>query len=248
MTETAVLDEVDCAPVRDFLVSDLRPYERNARKHSKRQMTALVAGIRRFGFNVPVGVWQDGMLLAGHGRWEAAKEIGLETIPGVDLSHMSLEEARAYCLADNRIADMARWDDDILKAELGDLQTAEVDLTGIGFSDKDLAKLLDSVDAPKSGKAATKRTSKPDAAPARNAPDAADVPNGCSAGDVWLLGKSLRFEVSADADAGALSAADQIVTAAFRVMGIPAKRESDGKSHQAAADLKARQEKEKARS
>ncbi len=189
-------DQVVLAPVREFQVADLRPYERNARKHSKRQLETLKAAIKRFGFNVPVGVWQDGMILAGHGRWEAAKDLGMETVPGVDLSHMSLDEARAYCLADNRIADMARWDDDLLKAELADLHGDDIRLDEIGFTTNELAKLVDDFDLPtenRKAKAAKSKAASSDDPQAEgpadeSGPDPLIGPDVVERGEVWHIG------------------------------------------------------------
>ena len=185
------------APVVEFQVDDLRPYERNARKHSKRQLETLKAAIKRFGFNVPIGVWQDGMILAGHGRWEAAKSLGMETVSGVDLSDMTLDEARAYCLADNRIADMARWDDDLLKAELADLHGDEVRLDEIGFTENELAKLVDDFDLTPAKRAAkTARTQAAEAADSDEAdeqgtvgPDPLIGPDVVERGEVWQIGE-----------------------------------------------------------
>lgn len=144
---TGLTDQFEL-PVRMYAVEALKPYERNARKHPKRQIEALKSAISRFGFNAPVAVWQDGMLLAGHGRVEAAKELGLAEVPGVDLAHLPLTEARAYMLADNRIADMAKWDDDLLKGELAELHLGGIDVDGLGWNDNELAKLVADIDVP----------------------------------------------------------------------------------------------------
>jgi DNA modification methylase len=134
--------------VRTYRTEELRPYEQNARKHSANQIAQLRSAIRRFGFNAPIAVWQENMILAGHGRVEAAIAEGITEVPGVDLSHLPFNEARAYCLSDNRIADMAKWDDPTLRAELTALHEAEVDLADIGFSSAELAKLVVDIDLP----------------------------------------------------------------------------------------------------
>ncbi|WP_417491860.1 ParB N-terminal domain-containing protein [Maricaulis sp.] len=172
-------------------MADLRPYERNARLHPKKQMAALKAGISRFGFNAPIAVWRDGMILAGHGRWEAARELGMTTVPGVDLSHLELAEARAYCLADNRIADMARWDDDLLRGELTELHLSEVDIEGLGWQTPDLAKLVEDVDIPAERRAPV-RAAPVAGAPLPPEPDRPDLAIGdvlARLGDRWTIGE-----------------------------------------------------------
>jgi DNA modification methylase len=134
--------------VRAFRCEDLKPYENNARVHSARQIEELRSAISRFGFNAPIAVWQGGVILAGHGRVEAAIAEGITEVPGVDLAHMSFNEARAFCLSDNRITDLAIWDDEKLSAELAALRGEDVDLTGLGFSERQLAALLAEVDPP----------------------------------------------------------------------------------------------------
>jgi ParB-like chromosome segregation protein Spo0J len=88
-------------------VSALRPYSRNARTHSKKQIKQIAKSIKRFGFNNPVLVSDDGEIIAGHGRVEAAKLLGMEKVPTLRLSHLTPTERRAYLLADNKLAKMA---------------------------------------------------------------------------------------------------------------------------------------------
>jgi ParB-like chromosome segregation protein Spo0J len=88
-------------------VHQITPYSNNARTHSKKQIRQIAESIRRFGFTNPVLVDDNGQIIAGHGRVEAAKLIGLATLPAVRLSHLSAAEKRAYILADNRLAEKA---------------------------------------------------------------------------------------------------------------------------------------------
>ena len=88
----------------------LRPYAGNARTHSPKQIKQIARSIERFGFNNPVLVDDDDQIIAGHGRVEAAKLLGLKTVPTVRLSHLSETEKKAYILADNRLAEKAGWD------------------------------------------------------------------------------------------------------------------------------------------
>ena len=85
-------------------VQSLKPYPRNARRHSKAQIKQIAASIERFGFSNPVLIADDGEIVAGHGRVAAAKLLGIETVPAVRLSHLSEAERRAYVIADNKLA------------------------------------------------------------------------------------------------------------------------------------------------
>ncbi len=95
-------------------IASLRPHARNARTHSKKQIKQIAASIERFGFTNPVLVSDDGEIIAGHGRVEAAKLINWRTMPTLALSHLSEAERRAYVLADNKLALNAGWDREIL--------------------------------------------------------------------------------------------------------------------------------------
>ena len=123
-------------------VSDLLPYARNARTHSDAQVSQLAASIKEFGFNNPVAIDADGMILCGHGRVMAAQKLGLKEVPTVCLSHLSPTQVKAYILADNKLALNAGWDADLLKIELEDLKEIEFDLNLTGFSDEELKDIL----------------------------------------------------------------------------------------------------------
>lgn len=115
-------------------ISTLRPYERNARTHSKKQVKQIAASIERFGFTNPVLVSDDGEIIAGHGRVEAARQLGWKRVPTLALSHLSDAERRAYVLADNKLALNAGWDREILAIELQGLVDLEFDVELTGFS------------------------------------------------------------------------------------------------------------------
>lgn len=159
-------------------VASLRPYARNARVHSKKQIKQIVASIERFGFVNPVLVSDDGEIVAGHGRVEAAKLLGMKTVPTLALSHLSDAERRAYVLADNKLALNAGWDTEILAIELQGLIDLDFDVELTGFSLAEIDLTLDraadadpdTVDAPED--------SVPDAGPAVT-----------HRGDLWLLGR-----------------------------------------------------------
>jgi DNA modification methylase len=116
-------------------LSSLKPNPRNARTHSRRQIDQIAESIRTFGFNNAILIDEDGMILAGHGRVAAAQKLGLTEVPTVCLSHMTEAQKRAYVLADNKLAEKAGWDEEILALEFETLFeiAPELDLTITGF-------------------------------------------------------------------------------------------------------------------
>jgi DNA modification methylase len=123
--------------------ADLQPYEKNARVHSKKQIGQIAASITRFGFNVPVLIDRDDRIIAGHGRVEAAKSLGLKKVPTILLDHLSDAERRAFLIADNKIALNATWDMEKLSLELLDLGELEFDLSLTGFSLAEIDQVID---------------------------------------------------------------------------------------------------------
>jgi hypothetical protein len=121
-------------------IAQLLPYQRNARTHSRKQIRQIANSIERFGFCNPVLIDDDNRIIAGHGRVEAAKLLGIKEVPAVRLSHLSDAEKRAYILADNRLAEKAGWDREIVVAELQGLIDIgfDIDLTGFEPADVDL--------------------------------------------------------------------------------------------------------------
>src|SRR3984893_12098825 len=104
--------------IEPLAVARLRPYARNARTHSKKQIRQIADSIVKFGFTNPVLIGDDDEIIAGHGRVEAAKLLGLQSVPTLRLSHLDAAQRRAYMLADNKLALGAGWDRDALAAEL----------------------------------------------------------------------------------------------------------------------------------
>src|SRR5688500_14656762 len=98
--------------------SALRPFSRNARTHSAKQVRQIAASIERFGFTNPVLIDDSRTILAGHGRVAAAKQLGLAEVPCLRIETMTAKEKRAYVLADNKLALNAGWDEEILAEEL----------------------------------------------------------------------------------------------------------------------------------
>lgn len=117
-------------------VGDLLPYARNARTHSEAQVAQIAASIKEFGFCNPI-LTRGESIVAGHGRLLAARKLGLEEVPTVDLAHLTKTQARAYVLADNQLATNAGWDAEMLAGELSDLKDEGFDLDLLGFSDLD---------------------------------------------------------------------------------------------------------------
>lgn len=131
------------AQIVEMPIGSLRPYGRNARTHSKKQVRQIAASIERFGFTNPVLVSDEGEIIAGHGRVEAARQLGWQKVPTLALSHLSEAERRAYVLADNKLATNAGWDKDILAIELQALVDLEFDVELTGFSLAEIDLVLD---------------------------------------------------------------------------------------------------------
>ncbi len=127
-------------------LAELTPYPKNPRRHSDAQVAQIAGSILAFGFNAPILVDAKGGILAGHGRYLASLKLGLDTVPVVVLDHLSETEKRAYILADNKLAELSFFDDDLLRAELAELREADIDLGGLGFSDDELRVLLADVE------------------------------------------------------------------------------------------------------
>lgn len=120
----------------------LIPHARNSRTHSDAQVAQIAGSIAEFGFVNPVLVGDDGVIVAGHGRVLAARKLGLAEAPVIVLSHLTPTQRRALMIADNRIAENAAWDDEMLAAELTALRDENIDLGLLGFDEDDLDRLL----------------------------------------------------------------------------------------------------------
>src|SRR5215210_1116930 len=130
--------EVELLPI-----ASLRPYPGNARTHSKKQIRQIATSIERFGFTNPVLISDEGEIVAGHGRVEAAKLLGREQVPALRLSHLSAAQRRAYVLADNKLALNAGWDLEVLAIEMQALIDLDFDLEVTGFSLAEIDLVLD---------------------------------------------------------------------------------------------------------
>lgn len=154
-------------------VDSLIPYANNARTHSEEQVAQIAASIREFGFTNPILVDGERGVIAGHGRLLSARKLGMDTVPVIELAHLTPIQKRAYILADNRLAENAGWDKELLAVELADLNLSEFDLDLLGFTTDEIDELLngdqegltDDDSAPEVAEVAVSKT-----------------------GDVWVLG------------------------------------------------------------
>jgi DNA modification methylase len=126
-------------------VDKLIPYAKNARTHSDEQVAQIAGSIKEFGFNNPVLVDKEGLIIAGHGRLMAARKLGMDKVPVVELDHLTEAQRKAYVLADNRIALNSGWDTSMLSLELQDLKD-DIDLSLLGFDPDELDQLLNPVE------------------------------------------------------------------------------------------------------
>ena len=168
------------AQVEMWQVADLAPYAKNARQHPPEQIDQIAASMERFGFTIPMLVAEDGMIIAGHGRLMAAAQLGLAEVPVMVARGWSEEDRRLYTLADNRLAEIAEWDPEMLRIEIGELRAdfGIEDMSLIGFSAEDLAEIL-----PDALIDTTGGLTDPD-----DVPEVPETPV-TRPGDVWILGK-----------------------------------------------------------
>ena len=129
--------------IENLKVEDLLPYANNSRTHSPDQVAQIAASMVEFGWTNPVLIDARGTIVAGHGRVMAARKLGMETVPCIRLGHLSPAQVRAYVIADNKLALNAGWDEAMLKAELDILKEDGFDIGLTGFSEEELAELLD---------------------------------------------------------------------------------------------------------
>ena len=156
-------------------LDDLTPYARNARTHSPEQVAQIAGSIREFGFTNPILCDEQGTIIAGHGRLAAAQKLGLEKVPCITIAGLTDTQRRALILADNRIAETAGWDAEMLRVELEELTEAGQDLDLIGFDEESLDELIGGLDEPH-----TEGDTEPEEPPATPV---------SRRGDVWQLGK-----------------------------------------------------------
>lgn len=128
--------------LEEWPLSRLIPYARNPRTHSPEQIDKIARSIQKFDFTNPILVDENDGILAGHGRLLAAKQLKRRTVPVIVLTGLSEDEKRAYIIADNRLAQDAGWDYELLRGELEDLDGENFDLTLTGFEEEELEEIL----------------------------------------------------------------------------------------------------------
>lgn len=160
-------------------VDDLRPRASNPRTHTKKQLEQIAASIRRFDFTNPVLIDEDDGIIAGHGRIEAAKLVGMSEVPTVRLADMSDADIRAYVIADNRLAENAGWDRELLGLELQYLSELEIDfdVTITGFDPPEIDVLIGELSLDGDAEDPADVMPEPVAGPAVTRP-----------GDIWRIG------------------------------------------------------------
>jgi len=126
--------------IRQVAIDELRPWDKNPRINDN-AVDAVAKSIQTFGFNVPILYDQHMTIVAGHVRWKAAKRLGLTTVPAIQLSLTSAQR-EAFAVADNKTADIADWDYDVLGEILKELPEEEIDLRSLGFSEAELDAIL----------------------------------------------------------------------------------------------------------
>ncbi|MFB3050534.1 MAG: ParB N-terminal domain-containing protein, partial [Acidimicrobiia bacterium] len=160
-------------------VDVLKPFERNARTHSRRQIRQIARSIEAFGFTNPILIDETDRIIAGHGRVEAARLLGITQIPTIRLDHLSEAQLRAYVIADNKLAENAGWDRDILAIEFQFLSglDLEFDVTVTGFEMAEIDLIIE-------GSVPDEEDVRADALPEVSV----DTPQVTRLGDLWILG------------------------------------------------------------
>jgi len=156
-------------------ITDLIPYINNSRKHSDEQVAQIAASIKEFGWTNPILVDGTNGLIAGHGRLLAARKLGMNKVPVIELAHLSETQKKALIIADNKLALNSDWDTDLLMLELQELNNDDYDLSVLGFDKDELDALLNPIEP-------TTGLTDEDAVP-----DVPDEPK-TKLGDIYILG------------------------------------------------------------
>ena len=205
--------------VRWLPVESLTPDPENARVHGSRQIARIADSIAAFGFNVPILIDGNGAVLAGHGRVLAARRLGLSEVPTIALDHLSEPERRAFMIADNRLAELASWDDRRLGVELKALKSLDLDFSieATGFELDEIELKIDPRIKSGGSRAPGKR-------PAAASPKASPV---AQPGDEWTLGPH-RLLCGNDVRSTTLTAIDAAIRRWQAITGNRARLRSTG--------------------
>jgi len=160
--------------IKEVEVTALIPYAKNSRTHDDAQVAQIAASIKEFGWTNPILVDGDKGVIAGHGRLLAARKLGMAKVPTIELKDMTEAQKKAYVIADNKLALNAGWDTNFLSLELQELKDQDVDLTLLGFDDKELDALL----APETTEGLTDEDSVPET----------PIEPKTKLGDIYILG------------------------------------------------------------
>jgi len=178
-TDCPELSSPELSGIANQSPDNLKPWPNNPRTHSEKQLVKLKASIHRFGFTAPVLVDEFNVILSGHGRVQAAKELGLSTIPTRLISGLSETKKRAYVIADNKLSQLSGWDNNLLKSEMEILINEDFDIEVTGFSTAEIDIMMDGSEE--------SVESNPDDL----RPEDIDVTAVSQAGDLWQLGNHL---------------------------------------------------------
>jgi DNA modification methylase len=208
---TSISTTCDVATHRKILfvaIGDLIPDPHNPRKHGRAQIRAIAKSIEAFGFNAPILVDKNNKIVAGHGRYEAAKLLSLDKIPIVSLDHLTETQARAYLLADNKLTDRSTWDDNKLAIQLKELSdlVLDFDIEAIGFEPPEIDLRIQSLGSS-----------------LEDADDRFELETGpvvSRTGDLWLLG-SHRLYCGNALDATSYDALSNGEKAAAAITDVP---------------------------
>ena len=167
-----------CLTVTYRRIEELKPDPANPRRHSKKQIRQIAESIKAFGFNVPILIDRHGNIIAGHGRWLACRDLGFTEVPTLCLDHLTPAQARAFMIADNRLTEIAVWDDRLLAQQLKELTLVgldfDIEVTGFEMGEIDLR--IASLDDP----------AQAEADPTDVVPEIPATPLS-KLGDMWLL-------------------------------------------------------------
>ena len=124
--------------IKEINISKLKPYPNNSRVHDEQQIQQIILSIKEFGFTNPILIDEDSLVIAGHGRLSAAKQMGLKNVPTITLTGLTDNQKKAYIIADNKLALNAEWNDELLQKEIEALAELEFDLSLLGWSENEI--------------------------------------------------------------------------------------------------------------
>ena len=158
-----------------LLATDLVPYESNSRTHSQQQVDQIKRSMNEFGFTNPILLDEHNGIIAGHGRLQAAQELGTKLVPTITLKGLTKAQRKAYVIADNQLALNAGWDFDALRVEIEDLDSLDFNLELLGFGEEELERILDIEEIPDSDSIYSDKITVPTYDPSNKKPPVVDL-------------------------------------------------------------------------